>query len=297
MDADHETQMRTTLTSPLVVGLDHPEDVVWARDGALYAGGEDGQIYRIAADAGNPEWEQIAHRPGAFLLGLTSLPSGDLLVCDSTDAVLLRLDLATGQFTVWCEVASGTRLTAPNFSAVRPDGSVVLTDSGTWRSPDGSVVVVPADGGDGQRLDLGPMHYPNGCALLDPTNPESPIVVVESSLPGLTIVDASGRRILVELAGYIPDGVAVSTDGSLYVGCFQPNAILRIHPDSKSIDIVDEDWTGQRMFTPNNLTFYGADRRSLAVASVGGWGLGTLRTDVSGVALPGDPDIGAAEIR
>ena len=34
----------------IATGLDHPEGIALGPDGALYAGGEAGQIYRIAAD-------------------------------------------------------------------------------------------------------------------------------------------------------------------------------------------------------------------------------------------------------
>ena len=39
----------------IVTGLDHPEGVAVGRDGALYAGGEGGQVYRIASDGKKTE--------------------------------------------------------------------------------------------------------------------------------------------------------------------------------------------------------------------------------------------------
>jgi len=48
--------------------LDHPECVVWdAEERCLIAGGEDGQLYRVAPDGGAVD--VIAHRKGSFFLG------------------------------------------------------------------------------------------------------------------------------------------------------------------------------------------------------------------------------------
>ena len=51
-----------------VVGLDHPEGLAVGRDGAIYAGGEAGQVYRIAPDGKHVE--TIANT-GGFCLGVT----------------------------------------------------------------------------------------------------------------------------------------------------------------------------------------------------------------------------------
>ena len=50
--------------------LDHPEAVAWGPDGRIYAGGEDGQLYRlgltdsILRDGGEGSW-RISARPCA----------------------------------------------------------------------------------------------------------------------------------------------------------------------------------------------------------------------------------------
>ena len=152
-------------TRILAAGLDHPEDVAWAADGNLYAGGEDGQVYRIAPDGSGAE--VIAHLRGRFLLGVTAHPDGSLLLCDSTRGEVLRLDIETRKTAIWTASASGQPLRCPNYLSLLPDGSAVLTDSGDIDAPNGCLVHVPAKGGEGVRLSIGPMYYPNGCALLD----------------------------------------------------------------------------------------------------------------------------------
>src|SRR5438477_3100807 len=55
-------------TEVLVDGLDHPEGVAWDPGaGVLWAGGEDGQLYRVDVDART--FVEAARAPG-FVLGL-----------------------------------------------------------------------------------------------------------------------------------------------------------------------------------------------------------------------------------
>src|SRR6476620_11867760 len=66
-------------TEILVEGLDHPEGVCWdPASGALWAGGEAGQIYRIDLAAGSAE--EAARAPG-FVLGLAVDGRGRLAAC------------------------------------------------------------------------------------------------------------------------------------------------------------------------------------------------------------------------
>ncbi len=55
----------------LANGLDHPEGVCWSpAAGAVYAGGEAGQLYRFDLDGGPVE--TVATVPDGFLLGLAA---------------------------------------------------------------------------------------------------------------------------------------------------------------------------------------------------------------------------------
>src|SRR6478752_2996664 len=66
-------------TEILVEGLDHPEGVCWdPASGALWAGGEAGQIYRVDLDGRSAE--ETARAPG-FVLGLAVDGQGRLAAC------------------------------------------------------------------------------------------------------------------------------------------------------------------------------------------------------------------------
>ncbi len=255
-------QLRT-----LAEGLDHPESICLGPDGALFAGGEDGQIYRIETDGGH---ETIAHFPGRYFLGVAADAGGRLYLCDMNNAVVMRLDPATGESDDWCVAASGSRLVCPNTGAFNPDGSMWLTDSGEMGRPAGAIVLVPAGGGDGERLDLPPLHYPNACAL----GRGNMLYVAESILPGVTVIRDGVREVHRMLERTVPDGIAVTEDDTVLVGCFQPNAIMAMpgwgRPEGP-VETIAEDWSGLEMLTPSGLAFFGPELDKLAISTVCGW--------------------------
>ncbi len=71
-------------------GLDHPEGVCWSpAEGAVYAGGEAGQLYRFDLDGGRPE--TVATVPGGFLLGLALDAAGNVYACDPNSGHVQRI--------------------------------------------------------------------------------------------------------------------------------------------------------------------------------------------------------------
>ena len=73
----------------LATGLDHPEGAAWGPDGALYAGGEAGQVYRIALDGTVAE---IANT-GGFLFGVTVDGEGNVYGCDMGRGEIVSMSL------------------------------------------------------------------------------------------------------------------------------------------------------------------------------------------------------------
>ena len=60
-------------------GFDHPEGLCWAPDGFVYAGGENGQIYRV--NVKNREFEQYASIEGRFVGGLAADADSNIYAC------------------------------------------------------------------------------------------------------------------------------------------------------------------------------------------------------------------------
>ena len=157
-----------------VPGGTRPEDVVLDDAGRLYAGVEDGRIWRWPAGfpkVGGAELFADTHgRP----LGLEIDPrDGSLIVCDAYRG-LLRADQA-GNVTVLADTHDSRRLKFTNNAAVATDGTVYFSDSSTRfriehykqdlleHRPNGRVFRYHPAG----ELDLiaDGLYFPNGVAL------------------------------------------------------------------------------------------------------------------------------------
>ena len=107
-----------------------PEDVVFDAAGRLYAGVEDGRIWRWPAgfpDGGAAGLFADTHgRP----LGLEVNPrDGTLIVCDAYRG-LLRVE-ETGHVRMLADAYGGARLKFTNNAAVAADGTIYFSDSST----------------------------------------------------------------------------------------------------------------------------------------------------------------------
>jgi sugar lactone lactonase YvrE len=264
----------------LAQGLDHPEAVALGPDGLLYAGGEAGQIYRVNPAAG--ESVQIADTSGS-VLGLCLDSRGRIYACDTTRVAVLRISPESGDVDVYCDSAGGRPLRTPNWAVFEPDGTLWLSDSGTDDSKvvDGLLVRIPPGGGEGEVVDLPPLHFSNGLALA----PDGSLFVVESFAPRISVVRAGELAPYAKLGQEVPDGLALDADGGVLISCWQPNRILRVPPGGGSPEVILEDWSGGSLFTPTNIAFFGSELRQLAIASLGGWAIRAIDTPWRGQPL------------
>jgi len=158
-----------------VPGGTRPEDVVFDAAGRLYAGVEDGRIWRWPArypESGQAELFADTHgRP----LGLEMDPrDGALIVCDAYRG-LLKTD-QTGHIRVLADSYAGRRLKFTNNAAVAADGTIYFTDSSTRfriehykhdlleHRPNGRIFRYQPGAGDLDLIADG-LYFPNGLAL------------------------------------------------------------------------------------------------------------------------------------
>jgi gluconolactonase len=272
--------MLTTADLTIVAsGLDHPEGVATGPDGLLYAGGEAGQLYRIDPIAGTVT--QIADT-GGFVLGLALDASGRIYACDSSLARIVRADPKTGAVESYCATAGGNPLTAPNWPAFAPDGSLIVSDSGSedLAAHDGRVLRIPPGGGDAEVFDLPPLHFPNGLGV----DEDGTIHLIESFTPRLITIRDGRIRPVAEFPDTIPDGVALTADGGFIVACYYPFQLLHVDAEG-TVEMLLEDRTGLFLQMPTNVSFFGEDLRQLAIASLGGWSISVLTLAFSGAPL------------
>jgi sugar lactone lactonase YvrE len=178
---------------------------------------------------------------------------------DSTPAIL-RVNPATGAIDTWCDSAGGGPLETPNWPAFAPDGWLYFTDSGTedMDIQNGRLIRVPPGGGDGEVLDLGPLHFPNGMCVDAAGTP----VFLETLTPRLSRVVDGRVELIADLPGTSPDGVAVCADGGYIVAVYYPFRLLYVPPEGGRVDLELDDPSGIHIPMPTNVTFYDEGLRS-----------------------------------
>jgi gluconolactonase len=256
----------------LANGLDHPEGVCWCpRAGAVYAGGEAGQLYRFGLDGGRVE--TVATVPGGFLLGLALDAAGNVYACDASSGHVQRIT-PDGRIE-----PHGDRIGYPNYPVFDRDGNLWVTDSGSWDQVSGGLVRIAPDATT-ERI-AGPFRFANGLAIYG-----DHLYMVESQMPGVVRMPLAGGpfEAVCELPRTVPDGLAFDAEGGLWIGCYQPNCIYRLEAGGELAVIVD-DWTGEYVMTPTNLAFAGAGLGELVLASLCGWAVKAIDPGVKGAPL------------
>jgi gluconolactonase len=245
-------------------GLDHPECLAFDAHGALWAGGEAGQIYRIDSQGGVATVATL----GGFTGGLAISPvDGALYVCNPSLGVV-RVD-AGGSHSVFATGADGHTMICPNYPVFDRRGRVYVSDSGQWMKQNGRLLAFEPDGRG--RVLGGPFGYANGLAL---TVDQRFLFMVESNTDrvyrfALTAEGTlAGSEVYAEGVGRLPDGLALDESGNLYVACYASDEIWRISPARERM-LVAWDHHAIVVSRPTNLAWGGAQRDVLYVANLG----------------------------
>jgi gluconolactonase len=275
----------------LVDGLDHPECVAHDHaSGALWAGGEDGQLYRVDMEAGTAA--EIARAPG-FVLGLAVDGRGRVAICASSDGSLCAWD-GSRVVRVLDEV-EGQPLVLPNYPAFGPDGTLYLSDSGTWARNDGRLLQIDPDG-SARVLSRDVERFTNGCAV----SPDGRwLWVVESYDPRVHRFDLESAtprpELVTRIEGAVLDGLAFTDAGGLLISCYRPDRIYHLDADGR-LEVVAQDPQGTLLAAPTNVCFAGPALDRVVSANLGRWHLTLLDLDLRGVPLHA-PDRWAVDAR
>lgn len=263
-------------------GLDHPEGLAIDGDGDLWAGGEAGQLYRIAGKS-----VEVVAQLGGFCLGITISPEQEIVVCNSGLHCLQYVDRA-GKVLKTIDRAAGSTLQTPNFSVFDPDGNLYFSDSGTWNGGNGHVYCVRRNG----RTEhvAGPFLFANGLAM---SADGRLLFVAESQRDCVTRIDlarlatSGAQEMYASGLQRVPDGLALDAEGALYVTCYASDCIYRVSPGGHT-ELFAYDPEGTILARPTNVAFGGGDRRTMLVANLGRWHISAISVNVAGQPLAGD---------
>jgi gluconolactonase len=274
-------------------GIDHAEGICRTPDGTVYVSGEKGQIYRLEADDSATE----VATTGGWTLGLAADTEGRIYACDAVRRAVLRWAPGDPEPVVWTSGAPEAPFRSPNWGAFGPDGSYYVSDSGAWKGRDGNVQVVR--GGRASVWTAESVDFPNGLTV----TPDGAELWVLESTPGRLVAfdiradgSAGPRRVLAELPGTVPDGIAFATDGSILIACYRPDVVYRWRADL-GLEVVAEDPEGTVLAAPTNCAFVGPDLDIVAVPNIGRWHVSRFRVPgLIGVPLfyPNSAQLGEA---
>lgn len=261
-------------------GLDHPEGLAFDTDGDLWAGGEQGQIYRIS-----PKGKvKTVTTLGGFNLGLTFSARQELFVCNFKLGALLQIDRSGKVIRSWDRVGQ-YRLRTPNFAVFDREGNCYFSDSGEFNKNDGFLFVLRPNGKIEQLLSS--LSFPNGLSL---SADERTLYIVQSTKDNVLAVPIQqpGKcgRPRIHAAGLhnVPDGAALDAAGNLYVTCYASHNVYRVSPSGK-VSLFAVDREGTMIASPTNAAFGGANFDEMYFANLSRWHICRVRMGIKGQPL------------
>jgi gluconolactonase len=245
----------------------------------VFAGGEAGQVYRVALHA--PRADVIATAPD-FILGLAADGSDRLALCVTGEHPSVCV-AQEGNVRRLLTQVEGEALSFPNYPAFEADGTLWFTDSGLWGQHTGRLIRVAADG-SAEVVSRALNRFPNGCAI---SPDDRSLWVVESLGPTVSRFDlesGAGPDLILTLHGHVPDGLAFTADGGCLITNYRPDRIYHL-TTSGAVDVVAQDPHGTLIAAPTNVCFVGDQLDRAVSANLGRWHLTWLDLGLVGAPL------------
>jgi gluconolactonase len=262
--------------------LKHPEGLAVADDGAIWCGGDGGEIYRIEPDGS--AFEQIA-TTGGFTLGMAFDNSGNLFTCDLAHAAVYRLEIESATLV---QISTGTNdrpMRIPNFPVFDPERNCLfVSDSHNPTLPGPGIWRIDLASGETTLWFEGDLTFGNGmCFDLD----RQSLFVAETFARQITRIginpdgSAGQRSVFVDSIDRLPDGLALDGNGNLYIACYEPSRIFRATPDG-TLELLYDDPDAHMLCHPTNCAFRGTD---LFTSNLGRWHITKLEVGEMGAPL------------
>jgi len=265
----------------VATGLDHPEGLNFGPDGMLYAGGEQGQLYRIDPSTGAVN--HYATAPGFLMLGVTLDGNGNLYGCSVGRQEVVKVT-PDGKVSTYSSGIPNRTLANPNYSVFDSSGNLYYSDSGDYFSPTGCIYVVRPNGAT-ELFHPGPLHFPNGLAIAPD---EKHLYIAQSISPDIIRIpleiDVKSEKVEVYLRlndGTVPDGLAFTADNQLIIACYVPDRILLAGRNGHLSILLDDPWA-ELLNRPTNVALRDG---TLYFANLGGWHIGAVDSDLEPMPL------------
>ncbi|MGE3913190.1 MAG: SMP-30/gluconolactonase/LRE family protein [Chloroflexota bacterium] len=263
--------------------LNHPEGIAIDGTGNIWCGGEEGEIFRIAADGSSIE---LMGSTGGFTLGLAFDGAGRLYTCDLKHAAVFRLDPASGSLERFATGDGTTTMKVPNVPVVDPQrGCLYVSDSHDFHAAGPGVWRFSLETGAGTLWYDRPLRFANGMAL---SADRTWLYVAETFARRVVRIPiqpdgsaGNAETVLTEIPA-LPDGLAVDIEGRLYVTCYEPSRIYRLEHDG-SLQLLIDDPEAHTLCHPTNIAFRGTD---LFNSNLGRWHITRTPVGVAGQPLP-----------
>ncbi len=248
-------------------GYQWSEGPVWVRDGGylLFTDVPANIMYKWSEAAGVEEFlnpsgfsgADASHLREGGANGLARAADGAIILCDTGNRNLARLDLATKQKTVLADRHDGRRFNSPNDLAIHSSGAIYFTDppyglEGMSASPlreipfHGVYLYTP----DGRvRLVDDQRSFPNGVALSPDektlyvacSDEANPLIwayaLGDDGLPLSSRLFFDAKPLQGENAPGLPDGLKVDEAGRLFAT--GPGGVLILTPEAELLGVID----------------------------------------------------------
>lgn len=262
--------------------LKHPEGLAVAEDGAIWCGGDGGEIYRIEPDGSS--FEQIASS-GGFTLGMAFDNAGHLYTCDLGHACVFRLTIATGQLERFSGGAPDRPMRVPNYPVFDSGRNCLyVSDSHHPTTPGPGVWRIDTATRETTLWYDQPLVFGNGMALdLD----RKSLFVAETFARKISRIainpdgSAGAKTTFVENLNRLPDGLALDADGNVYISCYEPSRLYVATPDGE-LSLLYDDPDAHMLCHPTNCAFRGTD---LFTSNLGRWHITKLEVGKQGAPL------------
>jgi sugar lactone lactonase YvrE len=253
--------------------FNHPEGVmIDPKDGAVWCGGEAGELYRIAPDGSSAT---VVGNSGGFALGLCMDRQRRIYMCDIHHQCVIVFDEQGNELNRLFGQGGEHRLEIPNYAVLSQEERYLYVSNtcraggpGIWRFD------LEAD----LETDTGSLwmretcYSANGLALAPDG---SGLYLVESHLPGVSFVPiredgtAGKKQTAVLLPHDEPDGLAFNSKGELFISIYHPTRIYRFIPASGKLELVLQDDSTDLIHHSTNLAF--RSDTELFSANLGAW--------------------------